>query len=251
MRAPVRRRARRGTLAGAVARDDAALLTARKKKLPPHVRDAIARLFSGGAEAVVSERHLEVLRTALLLFAERGYAGASLRELARRLDVAQPSLYHYFATKEQLVEQIIVHLGADLLSSVPNVPPPTGELEDLPRYAIDAVMAVWEGPTYAAFVQFLFVVAVEQPQLREAMHGLYSRGAANVADLLLAPFIATAQIEEAEGRTLIRMAVNSVALLQIEERLLYGRTRASPELRTHARLTAEWLRDAIRHRARR
>ena len=34
---------------------------------------------------VLSERHLEVLRAALQLFSERGYAGASLRELARRL----------------------------------------------------------------------------------------------------------------------------------------------------------------------
>ena len=192
-----------------------------------------------------------MLRTALLLFAERGYAGASLRELARRLEVAQPSLYHYFATKEQLVEQIIVHLGADLLSAVPDVPPPTGELEDLPRYAIDAVMGIWDGPNYAAFVQFLFVVAVEQPQLRDAMRALYEKGAATASDLLLAPFVANGQIDEADGRALIRTAVNSVALVQIEERLLYGRTRPSPELRAHAAMTADWLRDAIRHRAKR
>ena len=84
---------------------------------------------------------MEVLRTALLLIAERGYAGASLRELARRLGVQQPSLYHYFETKEQLVEQIIVHLGADLLGAAPARPPPTA-LEDIPRYAIDVVMAL-------------------------------------------------------------------------------------------------------------
>ena len=45
----------------------------------------------GGQE--LGERHREVLRVAMHLFAERGYAGASLRELARRLGMQQPSLY--------------------------------------------------------------------------------------------------------------------------------------------------------------
>ena len=143
-----------------------------------------------------------------------------------------------------------MHLGAELLSQVPaDVTPPTGELEDLPRFAIDVVMGIWEGPMYAAFVQFLFVVAVEQPQLREAMHLLYSRGAANAADMLLAPFVESGQIDEAEGRSLLRTAINSVALSQIEERLLFGRTKPSAELKAQARVTGELLRDAIRYRA--
>jgi len=187
---------------------------------------------------------MEVLRTALLLIAERGYAGASLRELARRLGVQQPSLYHYFETKEQLVEQIIVHLGADLLSAAPSRPPPT-KLEDIPKYAIDVVMEIWEGPLYAAFVQLLFVVAVEQTQLREAMYTLYARGGAIATDFLLAPFLESGEIEVDEGRVLVRTAINSVALMQIEERLLYGRDKASPELLRHAELTGEWMRDAV------
>ena len=65
----------------------------------------------------------------------------------------------------------------------------------------------------------------------------------------LAPYVASGQIEEAEGRSLLRAAINSVALSQIEERLLFGRTKASAELKAQARVTAELLRDAIRYRA--
>jgi len=249
VRPPVRADAGVGALARDVGRDDAAHLTVRKKA-PAHVREAIAQLFRAhGVSERPSERHIEVLRTALLLFAERGYAGASLRELARRLGVAQPSLYHYFATKEQLVEQIIVHLGAELLSAMPADLEPPSALDDLPRFAVDFTMGIWEGRMYAAFVQFLFVVAVEQPQLREAMELLYSKGAENASNMLLAPYVAAGQIDEAEGRSLLRTAINSIALLQIEERLLYGRAKASPELRAHARRTADLLRDAIRYRA--
>jgi AcrR family transcriptional regulator len=52
------------------------------------------------------DRRTQILREALLLFAEHGVEGASLRELARRVGISQPSLYHYFASKEALVEAI-------------------------------------------------------------------------------------------------------------------------------------------------
>jgi hypothetical protein len=33
--------------------------------------------------------------------------------------------------------------------------------------------------------------------------------------------------------------------MQIEERLLYGRSKASPELLRYAEVTGEWMRDAV------
>ena len=71
----------------------------------------------------------------------------------------------------------------------------------------------------------------------------------NASDMLLVPYVASGPIAEAEGRSLLRAAINSVALSQIEERLLFGRTKASAELKEQARVTAELLRDAIRYRA--
>src|SRR5690606_37670788 len=83
------------------------------------------------ADAELPERHRAVLREALLLFAEKGYAGASLRELARRVGVRQPSLYHYFRSKDELVEQILTHVGRDLFAGAP-VLPPGARLADVP-----------------------------------------------------------------------------------------------------------------------
>lgn len=58
----------------------------------------------------VSERKLlrreELLHVAAAVFAERGYQGATMREIARRWGVQQAALYYYFPSKEKILEAI-------------------------------------------------------------------------------------------------------------------------------------------------
>jgi len=51
-------------------------------------------------------RYREVLNTAAAVFAEKGYAGASTRDIAERLGVRQASLYYYFPSKESALGAI-------------------------------------------------------------------------------------------------------------------------------------------------
>jgi AcrR family transcriptional regulator len=44
---------------------------------------------------------------AIALFAERGYHGTGIRDLARRADLSTASLYHYMITKEDLLAEIM------------------------------------------------------------------------------------------------------------------------------------------------
>jgi AcrR family transcriptional regulator len=175
-----------------------------------------------------------VLRAALALFGERGYSGASLRELARRVGVAQPSLYHWFDSKEQLVEQVIVHVGAELLSAYPDAPLPE-QLEDVPHFIVRGVLAVWEQPAYVQFLRFLFAVSMVKPRFREAMQTLYQHGTEAATEALLQPFVARGEIEANEARALVRMTVNAIGLSLIEERVLFGKTKPSAELLAYAK----------------
>ena len=68
-------------------------------------------------------------------------AGASLRKLAAKLGMSQPSLYHYFDSKDALVRQIIEHCASRMLEAALHVEFPRG-LEDVPRFARDAPQAV-------------------------------------------------------------------------------------------------------------
>jgi len=44
-----------------------------------------------------------VLKTAAQLFLEKSYARTSLDDVARRLDITKPALYHYFRNKEEIL----------------------------------------------------------------------------------------------------------------------------------------------------
>lgn len=54
----------------------------------------------------LSPRHREVLEAAAALFAERGYAGTSVRDIGERVGLLGGSLYHYIKSKEALFVKI-------------------------------------------------------------------------------------------------------------------------------------------------
>src|ERR1700749_1586197 len=63
-----------------------------------------------------------VLETALELFAERGFAATSTRELSERLGFTQAPLYYYFRTKDDLLAALIkpvIQQLTDLITQTP------------------------------------------------------------------------------------------------------------------------------------
>ena len=54
-----------------------------------------------GGRAV--RRKLEILRGAAAAFRDRGYAGSSVRDIARRLGMAPGNLYYYFRNKQEIL----------------------------------------------------------------------------------------------------------------------------------------------------
>jgi AcrR family transcriptional regulator len=52
-------------------------------------------------------------RVALELFTSQGYASTSLREIAERLGINKASLYHHFASKEDILRSLFSERGAE------------------------------------------------------------------------------------------------------------------------------------------
>ncbi len=62
--------------------------------------------FSASPERTDTTRREQLLRGALELFAERGYAGASVKAIAERAGVSQGLLYVHFGNKEALLRAL-------------------------------------------------------------------------------------------------------------------------------------------------
>ena len=92
----------------------------------------------------MSSRREELTRVAARLFAERGYQGTSLADLADALGMQKPSLYHHIASKEDLLWEVAwdgaeaFHAGLD---GVPADAPATERI----RLALRAHLAVVAG----------------------------------------------------------------------------------------------------------
>jgi AcrR family transcriptional regulator len=54
-----------------------------------------------------SKRREEIVETATVLFAERGYAGASMADLAEAVGLRKASLFHHFPSKDQLYAAVL------------------------------------------------------------------------------------------------------------------------------------------------
>src|ERR1700678_3708193 len=69
----------------------------------PPVRAPRTRTSSSRRELVMSE----ILEHATRLFAERGYDGTTLQDIADAIGITRPGLYHYISSKEQLLAELV------------------------------------------------------------------------------------------------------------------------------------------------
>jgi TetR/AcrR family transcriptional regulator, cholesterol catabolism regulator len=57
---------------------------------------------------VASARRQEILDTATAVFAEKGILAATVREISERAGILSGSLYHHFASKEEMITEILL-----------------------------------------------------------------------------------------------------------------------------------------------
>lgn len=73
----------------------------------------------GGAQPGDGERRsgdtsARILAVAIELFAARGYAGTSIRDITDRLDITKAALYYHFTSKEEILTALVSPFREDL-----------------------------------------------------------------------------------------------------------------------------------------
>ena len=99
----------------------------------------------------MSARREELTRVAARLFAERGYQGTSLADLAEALGMQKPSLYHHIDSKEDLLWEVAWDGAEAFHAGLDGVPADAAATERI-RLALRAHLAVVAAQLDAATV---------------------------------------------------------------------------------------------------
>jgi TetR/AcrR family transcriptional regulator len=106
--------------------------------------------MSNAAEAQVKNRKDEILDVAMRLFAERGYEGTSMNDVAERVGMRKASLFYHFATKDALYEAVLDRLVASLQSALEEIYASSGTFEDRLDAVTNTIVGVFGSHPYAA-----------------------------------------------------------------------------------------------------
>src|SRR5579862_1973223 len=106
-----------------------------KKQIEPANDPGFRRKYGS---PVMQDRRQRILAEAQALLDERGVDGFTIRELSRRADVAQRTLYNVFGSKEDIVASAIELHFTSLLPEFP--PPPPGADVEAYLCLMDAIL---------------------------------------------------------------------------------------------------------------
>ena len=95
-------------------------------------------------------RKEEILDVATRLFAERGYEGTSMNDVAERVGMRKASLFYHFATKDALYEAVLDRLVASLQVALEAVYVSSGTFEDRLDAVTETLVTVLASHPYAA-----------------------------------------------------------------------------------------------------
>ncbi|HEY5244002.1 MAG TPA: TetR/AcrR family transcriptional regulator [Polyangiaceae bacterium] len=95
-------------------------------------------------------RKEEILDVATRLFAERGYDGTSMNDVAERFGMRKASLFYHFATKDALYEAVLDRLVASLQTALEAIYVSSGTYQDRLDAVTDTVVTLLSSHPYAA-----------------------------------------------------------------------------------------------------
>ncbi|WP_438952436.1 TetR/AcrR family transcriptional regulator [Porticoccus sp.] len=136
-----------------------------------------------------AHRHERAVAAAAAVFADKGFHGASTRDIAEKLGIQQGSLYYYFKSKEAALEEVCLTALRDYVSHIESIARQPGEIENKLKTAIAAHLASYEHNNEAMKVhneQRLYLPKERRKQLnrlgshyRQQLEGIFCEGVSN------------------------------------------------------------------------
>ena len=133
-------------------------------------------------------KRAEILDTAMAVFGEVGYRGASLRDIAARCGISHPGLLHHFATKEALLMAVLEHRD-QAAGTGPDRSPGTAELWHL-------VEVVAGNAAQPGIVELFATLSAEATAADHPAHAFFAARYGRVVDQLASAYRAARESGE-------------------------------------------------------
>ena len=161
-----------------------------------------------------ADRPAEIVRAAMEVFAEKGFAAARLDEVAARAGVSKGALYLYFETKEDIFRAVVGQVVAPNLAQVKAMAAAhPGPFSDLIRGLAGQVITMVQTTPVGGVLKMVIGEARNFPELARVWHDdLVSQALGAVA----------AAIEAAQARGEVKPGDPRVYALQVVSPLLMG-----------------------------
>ena len=114
----------------------------------------------------------DLLRAARRLFAAKGYAGTSNREIAAAAGLAHTAIYNHFGSKAQLFTAVFVDVQDLLVVELDRSAAAAPDGPALPRALFDATEALRAAdPSYVEFLASMYIEVRRDPELQQIFRG--------------------------------------------------------------------------------
>jgi AcrR family transcriptional regulator len=139
-----------------------------------------------GDDAVDDPTRVRLLEAAAAVFAEKGYDGAGVQEIARRAGLTTGAIYGRFKGKAELLREVIAQCSSDELDELFNQHRFEGHASDIVLVAgshlVDRRDA--EAQRGDALLLEAFVASRRDPEIRDAVRALLTDRADRLAEVL-------------------------------------------------------------------
>ncbi|WP_242344810.1 TetR/AcrR family transcriptional regulator [Anaeromyxobacter terrae] len=125
-----------------------------RTRTPPHA--------ARNAEGNEPEKRRAILHAAVRVFAEKGYHGCRIADVARAANVAYGLVYHYFRNKEELLESVFAEQWAILVNAIRAIDEGPGSAADKIAAIFGFVFDVYKAAPAAVRVLILEVTRTPQ-----------------------------------------------------------------------------------------
>jgi AcrR family transcriptional regulator len=188
------------------------------------------------------ERRRQIMEAALPVFAERGFKGATNRDIAEAAHIAPGLIYHYFASKEDLFNAILdeflpLNQAGLPLETMTDVPP-----QQLLPLLLHGLNAIFQEPRFFLVMRILVAETMHTPEAGMRFNAVFKRLIDPFAVYLRAQ-IAAGRLRQSDPLLMAQMFLSSVAVFFLRRIIGQDPTLQGYDIDTMARfVTGAFLR---------